>query len=76
MSEIVVRSGVPLPTIKGRGFRTSKYPFGSMGVGDSFVLQDASPRTVRSAVAAFQKRFDAKFAVRMTDEGVGVWRIA
>jgi hypothetical protein len=75
MSEIVVRSGVPLPSPRGRGVRESKYPFASMAVGDSFVLADASARTVRRAVAVFQKKFKSKFAVRVIAEGVGVWRV-
>ena len=74
MSEIKIRSDVPLPTPRGRGVRESKYPFAEMNVGDSFVVTDKTARTVRSAVAAFQKKFTAKFAVRTTDEGIGVWR--
>lgn len=76
-----VRSGIALPKIlnRGRGAGESIYPLAQMEVGDSFVVQDKSPRTVRSAVAAFQKRFAAKFAVRSlsVDEGggVGVWRV-
>lgn len=76
MSDYAVRSNVPLPTPRGQGKRGSKYPFGEMAVGESFVVTDKTARTVRSAVAAYQKKYEAKFAVRTTDEGVGVWRIS
>lgn len=68
-----VRTNVPLPKTVHRG-RASVYPLSDLEVGDSFVVTDKSVRTVRSAVAAFQKKYKAKFAVRTLDTGVGVWR--
>jgi hypothetical protein len=69
--------GVPIPR-RARGRSGSKYPFHEMEVGQSF-LADAETKasTLRSAVGAYLKRSDAvgKFAVRVTDDGVRVWRI-
>ena len=76
MATIAIRSDVPLPSPSGRGRRASKYPFSKMEVGDSFVVNDVTARTVRSAVSVFQRKYDVKFAVRTTDEGIGVWRVA
>lgn len=70
-----VRSNVELPKAAGRGRAGSVYPFAEMNPGDSFVVTDKTARTVRSAVAAFQKKYDVKFAVRTTPDGIGVWRV-
>jgi hypothetical protein len=72
-----IRTGIELPKISNRGRAgASKYPFAQMEIGNSFIVTDRTARTVRSAVNAFQKRYEAKFAVRVTEDGVGVWRIS
>jgi hypothetical protein len=75
-----LENDVPLPkrTAPG-GRRGSKYPFAQMEVGQSFrVSDDTKAATIRSAVGAFSKRYSdaGKFAVRVTDEGIRVWRTA
>jgi hypothetical protein len=62
---------IPLPSI-------SKYPFGTMKVGQSFFTPDTAHR-VRSAAAAFGKKKGLRFACRIvTEEGIRgfrCWRI-
>ena len=77
---------VPVPTTV-RSARTSKYPFGKLHVGDSFLvsgedLPKKPVESIRAAVYAFNKGLRAadrdtfKLIVRAEDDGVRVWRTA
>jgi hypothetical protein len=72
-----VERGVPIPT---RGSHHT-YPFGTMRVGDSFLVPVAKRKTVRSAAWLAGKRRGWKFKSRDDlDElgrlrGVRVWRV-
>ena len=71
-----VERGVPLP---GRQ-RVSKYrfPLGEMDVGDSFYVEargEGFMSTARSLISRYGKTFGRKFATRLVDGGIRVWRI-
>ena len=68
--------GVPLT---GR-HRVTKYrlPLGEMELGDSFLFEPKGEgvlNTVRSLISRYGKTFKRKFATRMVDGGMRVWRI-
>ena len=72
---IKIESGVPAPT--GR----SGYPFASMDVGDSFLIEaadgDAAKKASTSIGASarnFSKGKATKFTVRRVEGGVRCWR--
>lgn len=77
-----LESGIPLPKTNRPGRTGSKYPFAQMEVGESFLVGNNSKGepltqgTIRSALGAFSKRNpdSGKFSVRMTDQGLRVWR--
>ncbi len=72
-----IETGIEIPGRKG-GRSGSKYPFAQMDIGQSFLVgSDVKVSTVRSAIGAFTKTHpDFKFAVRDTEDGVRVWRVA
>ncbi len=67
--EYKVEKGVPPPET-----HTSKYPFKSMAVGDSFFAPGGS----RLAIGAYAAKALGKsnYTVRSVDGGVRVWRLA
>ena len=71
-----IEPGVPVPA----KLRTSKYPFPSMMVGDSFLapLGQATPKKIASAAYCWSKsrKNDFKFAVRGCPDGTRCWRVA
>lgn len=71
-SAIKIEKGVPRP--QGRTTRT--YPFEQMNVGDSFLLPEGGSLTARAGLYTIAKRHGQKIAVRKTDDGVRVWRVA
>lgn len=57
--------------------RTDRYPWGSMGVGDSFFVSssDAKANSVSNAVwHANNKHFPKRYITRRFEDGVRVWR--
>lgn len=73
----VIESSIPVPKRTGGRAGSSKYPFAQMAVGQSFLVgSDIKASTVRSAIGAFCKtNKDFKFAVRVVEDGVRVWRV-
>lgn len=78
-----IRKNIPLPprrTGRKRLFET-KYPFGKLEVGDSFVVKATASAIkkemirLRGMASAAQKHFGFKFALRPLENGVGVWRV-
>lgn len=77
-----IRKGVPLPPRRvGRKLLIeTKYPFGKMEVGDSFVVKAAASglkkemTRMRAVANTAQKHFGFKFALRPVENGVGIWR--
>lgn len=75
---IDVESNLPLPARDGRGAK-SKYPFGSMAVGDSFEVPNGKRLSVYQCAAQWtsSRHLDWKFSVRKTAEGsYRCWRVA
>ena len=82
MSGFTIRTDVPMPKSQ-RGART-KYPFAELGVGHSFYvprpanagvdLRAALARMQRACVSANKQHAPARFAARIENDGVGVWR--
>lgn len=74
-----IRDNIPLPS-KASGGKSgvSKYPFGALDIGQSFVVGAESKVAIRSALTAFRKNHkDMSFATRvLEDGGVGIWRTA
>lgn len=80
-TDFQIETDVPMPPTRTS---VTKYPFASLEPGHSFLIP-AKPddrknalRRVRSASATYRKKFaqNTQFAVRQTDDGVRVWRIA
>lgn len=78
-----VRKGAPVPGKTGGGGARRTYGFDRLGVTDSMIVpvlptEDARDvlRRVASAAYGWAKRSNAKVAVRLLPEGIGVWRIA
>jgi hypothetical protein len=75
----VVDKDVPIPAARGA---YSKYPFGDVEVGDSFIVPpgDIDPRVVANRVQVAAKGFGRRngmlFTTRSTSQGVRVWRVS
>ena len=74
-----IDKGIPVPNGEGK----SKYPFADMAVGDSFLVpfvagksHEYTDKRLRSSAAIAQRRYEAKFVVRVVDGGVRCWRVA
>lgn len=76
-----VENKIPLPS-NGSKFNRSKYPFGSMAVGDSFLiakgLSNYAPEVtqVRAASSWYGKRNKKTFSVRRHEGTYRCWRVA
>ncbi len=70
-----IEKGIPIPAHNGDG--TRKYPFSSMEVGDSFLLNGQNPTSVSGAAISFGKAYNRnqKFSVRKTPDGYRCWRV-
>ncbi len=67
---VEIEDGIEIPEPKGG---VKRYPFDELEIGQSFVLESKG----NSSVQAARKKYpDRKFTVRVTTEGVRVWRIA
>lgn len=70
-SKMTIEKSVPVPF--GKSY---KYPFSSMAVGDSFVVEnDDSWKRTRNAAHMFGKRNGMKFKARACLDGLRIWRI-
>ena len=73
---IAIDKGIPLPP-RGSGSPVpAKYPWLTMGVGDSFLVSGRTARNFSSQIHVAQKSTGRKFAARTADGGVRVWRTA
>lgn len=66
---------------RGRGGRTSVYPFMEMEVGDSYFVEGATStdglRPYKSALQYARRAGDGrKFSARKVEGGVRIWRVA
>lgn len=87
MSDIVVERGIPLPASSrgvsraGSGHHRTKYPWDSMGVGDSFLAPaDVSWKSIRSNISIRSYRGAGEYATRKVEvdgvKRIRVWRTA
>lgn len=83
-SEFKTFKNIPVP--EGRGSRESKYPWDSLGKGESFFVPDAKPETFNTATSTRNKRekanngdkakrFISRKFVHEGTTGVMVWRV-
>lgn len=71
----VIEKGVALPKGK-RSEKSTKYPFKSMEVGDSFLVPDfTSIVSLRSQASVTGRTLGKKFSVRLVEQGVRIWRV-
>lgn len=81
-TQFKLEDGIPLtPSKRGNG-ATPKYPFRVMKRGQSFLIpaKTAEVKRVRNTVGALTNRYgkilNRKFAARVTEAGIRVWRVA
>ena len=75
---LVIEKGVPVADTLGRG-KTSKYPFGDMGIGDSFALVDeAQVKGARNAAYLYKRKHKGwDYGATKYKDGSGrLWRVA
>ena len=70
--EIKIEKGVPIPP-RDRGHRSSKYPWATMEIGDSFFVPKAK---MGSSASIAGKRYQRKFTTRPEGDGTRIWRQA
>lgn len=69
-----IESSIPVPAS-----RQTTYPFSSMSVGDSFLVEKADPKkaaSVRACASVYGKKTNSKFTCKQVEGGVRVWRTA
>jgi hypothetical protein len=69
VGKFAVEPGIEMPDVQER---TSKYPFKSMQIGDSFAMTRDELPAVRNAAGSFSKRHGSQYAFRLI--GTDVWR--
>ncbi len=71
---IAIEKNIPIPNTKGR---KAKYPFATMEVGDSFLLEKVPKNTVLNAARSWAIRHKKKhvFTIRFIDGNTRIWRI-
>ena len=67
-----IEKNVPIPENRGR---LSKYPFGEMELGDSFVVEKEKMNTIRTNCSTYGKSHKKKFVVRKDGDKIRCWRI-
>ena len=68
-----VESGIDIPQDK-RGYRSRKYPFYELGVGDSFFVEGVKNAVSVSTVYANRLLRPKHFITRSVEGGIRVWR--
>lgn len=67
-----IERGIPAPQ-KRRG-RTPKYPFATLSVGESRLIEGGDFRMIKWAAYRFGKRWSRELVVEESPDGVRVWR--
>lgn len=68
-----IESDIPVPTRTNTN--ASKYPWGLMDVGDSFMVSNGNVKSLRTVAYGASKRTGMKFKARVVEGGVRVWRV-
>lgn len=71
---IEIDKGIQVP-MKRRG-RKAKNPFHKMEVGDSFLFETKNRTSASSMAGRAGRKLGIKLAVRKTEQGLRVWRVA
>lgn len=72
---IEIEKGITMPERQNK--RKVIYPFDNMNVGDSFFVGNASHAKMTAAIQYRQRKAPSrKYAARMVDGGVRVWRVS
>lgn len=71
---IEIEKGIPIPAVKRH--RSDKYPWRTMGIGDSFLILGKKPGCAVSIARVAGRRCGRKFSVRAVEGGYRVWRVA
>jgi hypothetical protein len=69
-----IEKGIPIPPIK----QASTYPFNTMEVDDSFLVETDREDIVESARSAAQwhaQKYGKKFVTRTVEGGLRIWRV-
>ena len=79
--EFKIEKGVPIPGYGGGGKTGSKYPWAELEIDDSFFVDCTGPDTPQAKYFGrvcydAGKRLSRKFATRITDGGVRIWRVS
>ena len=69
VNKLEITNETPMPKMRNR------YPYESMEVGDSFLVDNISMQLVCNYNYRANKRLDRKFIARRTDDGIRVWRV-
>jgi hypothetical protein len=75
MTQVKIDKNIPLPATYGK---YSKYPFGDMKKGDSFLIDSQAETTAVRQAASYYSRSTGtkmKFSIRKTDKGHRCWRV-
>ena len=76
MTDVEIRSGVPLP--QKQSARMMQLPFEKLNIGESFIVPDDGGKMesrLRSACSRYGKKWYKQFACRRVDNHTfGVWR--
>lgn len=75
LSEINKKVAIPAKTRTTKKKSTLLQRMEKLGVGHSFIVHDADIKAVAPTIYATAKRAGVKVALRVVDEGVGVWRV-
>ena len=74
---IAIDSHVAPPTEGNQRGRRSTYPFGSLKVGESFFVDDATATKARLAASAWKRNHPGwDYTGRNEEGGVRIWRLA
>jgi hypothetical protein len=68
---IKIERNIPPPESK----RMTKYPWGEMKVGDSFLFPEGKAAPSESARSASQRYKPKRFVARRTEDGYRCWRV-
>jgi hypothetical protein len=71
-----IESSVPMPKPRERRGRPQRYPWESMGVGDSFVARGVSRNSIRTTATYHETRRGWRFQVEPEGANFRVFRIA
>jgi hypothetical protein len=72
-----IEKGIPVPEPVQRG-PWPKYPLRIMQIGDSFFVKSSNEKLLASVINSareFGSRNKKKFATRLMDGGIRVWRV-